>query len=267
MKKKKNNKNYLYAIPYGVFMFIFIVLPLFILFVYSFTKRGTAGTLTTEFTFKNYAAVFTPIYLKVLGRSIWLGIVSTIICFLIGYPTAYFLANKKYNKSKMLIMLFIIPMWMNFLLRTLATKAFFNSIHFPLGIGAIIIGMTYNFLPFMVIPIYNSITKIDNSLYEAAIDLGASSFKTFIKVVLPLSKPGILSGITMVFTPTITTYVISDMLSNRKVALIGNMIDLNIVHQNYNVASAISFIILIFIFASMVLLRKFDQSTNEGGLN
>lgn len=256
IKKLFGNPKALIGIPYGLFMFIFIVVPLFVLLLYAFSKKGIEGKLTFQFTFENFKEAFSPIYLKVLWRSILTGIITTLICLIIGYPIAYFLANKKYTKSKVLVLLFIIPMWINLLLITLATKAFFNFIGLKLGYGAIIIGMVYNFIPFMIVPIYNSISKIDYSFYEASADLGASPIKTFIKIILPLSIPGIVSGITMVFTPSITTYVVSDMLSNNKVALIGNMINLNVMYQNYNVASAISFIILIFILFSMALINR-----------
>lgn len=264
-KKLRFSKSYL-SIPYGLFMLFFIVFPIFILLLYTFSEKGIFSELTWNFTWQNLADALSLQNLKVIGRSLWIGLVSTIICLLIGYPTAYFLATKKYNKSTTLVLLFVLPMWINFLLRTLATKALFDFIGISFGTGAVIFGMVYNFLPFMILPIYTTISKVDNSLIEAAYDLGASENKAFAKVTIPLSMPGVLSGITMVFTPAITTFVISDMLSNNKLALIGNFINMQVGLLNYNVASAMSLIMLIFIAISMLFVNRYDKSgTATGG--
>lgn len=256
------------GIPYGIFMFAFIVLPILILIFYSFCEKGVFSELTWKFTFQNFADALSLQNLAVIGRSLLIGLISTILCLLIGYPTAYILSNKKYNKSATLVLLFVLPMWINFLLRTLATKALFDFLGLGFGTGAVIFGMVYNFLPFMILPIYTTLCKIDKSLIEASYDLGASESKAFYKVTLPLSFPGILSGVTMVFTPAITTFVISDMLSNNKLALIGNFINMQVGLLNYNVASAMSLIMLVFIGITMVFVNKYGKNnqTSGGGL-
>lgn len=263
-KKMRFSKSAL-SIPYGIFMIFFIILPILILLFYAFSEKGNFSELTWKFTWQNFADALSGPTLKVIGRSLWIGLVTTVICLAIGYPTAYFLATKKYNKSTTLVLLFVLPMWINFLLRTLATKALFEFIGINFGVGAVIFGMVYNFLPFMILPIYTTISKLDNSLIEAANDLGASDNKAFLKVTLPLSLPGILSGITMVFTPAITTFVISDMLSNNKLALIGNFINLEINMLNFNVGSAMSLIVLIFIALSMVIVNRYDKDNQSAG--
>lgn len=266
-KKLRFRKSVL-GLPYGIFMIIFIILPILLLLVYAFTEKGILIELTWDFTFENFAYIFSSNTFKVIWRSLWVGLVTTVICFLIGYPIAYFLASKRYNYSKTLVMLFVLPMWINFLLRTLATKAVFDFLNIELGIGAVIFGMVYNFLPFMILPLYTTISKIDNSLLEASRDLGASDTKSFFKITVPLSLPGIISGITMVFTPSISTFVISDMLSNNKFALIGNLINLQVegAGMNYNIASALSLLLLVLIGISMLFVNKYDKdNTSKGG--
>ncbi|MEG1509315.1 MAG: ABC transporter permease [Clostridia bacterium] len=264
-KRLMFNRKYL-SIPYGAFMLIFTVVPIFILLFYAFSKRGSFGNeLTFDFTMQNFISFFSGTNLKLISRSLWIGLLTTAICLLIGYPTAYILANKKYNTSKTLILLFVLPMWINFLLRTLATKAMFDFIGISLGMGTVIFGMVYNFLPFMILPIYTTIQKIDKSLIEAANDLGASNNQTFSKVILPLSLPGILSGITMVFTPTITTFVVSDMLSNNKISLIGNAINNSIGQLDYNTASAMSMIILVLVGVTMLVVNRYDKDKTSAG--
>lgn len=266
-KKLRFRKSVL-GLPYGIFMIIFIILPILLLLVYAFSKKGVLIELSWDFTFENFAYIFSSNTFKVIWRSLWVGLVTTIICFVIGYPIAYFLASKRYNYSKTLVMLFVLPMWINFLLRTLATKAVFDFLNIDLGVGAVIFGMVYNFLPFMILPLYTTISKIDNSLLEASRDLGASDTKSFFKITVPLSLPGIISGITMVFTPSISTFVISDMLSNNKFALIGNLINLQVegAGMNYNIASALSMLLLVLIGISMLFVNKYDKdNTSQGG--
>lgn len=266
-KKLRFRKSVL-GLPYGIFMIIFIILPILLLLVYAFSKKGALIELTWDFTFENFAYIFSSNTFKVIWRSLWIGLVTTIICFVIGYPIAYFLASKRYNYSKTLVMLFVLPMWINFLLRTLATKAVFDFLNIDLGVGAVIFGMVYNFLPFMILPLYTTISKIDNSLLEASRDLGASDTKSFFKITVPLSLPGIISGVTMVFTPSISTFVISDMLSNNKFALIGNLINLQVegAGMNYNIASALSLLLLVLIGISMLFVNKYDKdNTSQGG--
>lgn len=265
--KKFITKKTALGIPYGVFMTVFVLIPIIIIIFYAFSKPSIAGNLTFKFSFENLADVFSKANVKVLGRSIWMGLVCTLICFVIGYPAAYFLSFRKYTKQSTTIIIFIIPIWINFLLRTLATKAFLGFLGAGNGYGSVIFGMVYNFIPFMILPIYTSITKIDLSLIEASSDLGATPLRTFLKVVVPLSKPGIASGVTMVFTPTITTYVISDLLSNKTISLIGNIIDNNVRYQLYNTASAISIIVLVFVAISMLFVKRLSKNIgdNTGG--
>lgn len=265
-RKKSSFSRSLLSIPYGAFMAIFIVFPLLILLVYAFTEVDGVGSTTWKFTLENFKNIFSESNMLVFARSLWVGVVTALICFAIGYPTAYFLANRSYNTSPILVLLIMLPMWMNFLLRTLATKGLLDFIGVEYGIGTVIFGMVYNFLPFMIMPIYTSISKIDNSLLEAASDLGASEFKTFFKVVFPLSRAGIVSGFIMVFTPAITTFVISDMLSNKTIQLIGNNINNLTNKMLYGMSSALSLIVLIFIGITMVLLNKYDKDgTSSGG--
>lgn len=256
------------ATPYAFFMLIFTIIPLLLIVWYAFTEYKLYGQLSTDFTLKNVFSLFTiPENLKALYKSLYIGFFTTLICFLLGYPIAYILSRPKYKSKTTLILLFILPVWINFLLRTLATRAFFNTLDIKLGIGTVMFGMIYNFLPFMILPLYTTLSNIDNSLLEASSDLGASPIKSFFKITLPLSIPGIISGVTMVFTPVITTFVISDLLSFNKVILIGNIINTNVASttMNLNNASGISIILLIFIAISMVVINKFDKKNNLKG--
>lgn len=223
----------------------------------------------------NFAYVATKENIKALGLALWLSLLSTALCLLLAYPLAMILANRNVNQTSFIVLIFILPMWMNFLLRTLAWQTLLekngviNSIlaffHLP-GIsiintpGAIILGMVYNFLPFMVLPIYNVLIKIDRDVINAARDLGANSVQTFLKVTLPLTTPGIVSGITMVFIPALTTFVISDLLGGSKILLIGNVIEQEFKQtNNWNAGSALSTVLMIFIILSMVLMNKYDK--------
>lgn len=188
-----------WSIPYAIFLFIFVVIPLLLIAWYAFTNADGQFTLDNFKKFiHNSETVNTFVY------SVGIAILTTIICILIGYPVAYILSKKNiFNSSSVIVMLFILPMWINTLLRTLATVALFDFLNLPLGEGALIFGLVYNFLPFMIYPIYNTLTKLDNNLIEAAQDLGASPVQVFKKATLPLSMPGITSGILMVFMPTV----------------------------------------------------------------
>ena len=182
MKKRKLSgftRKYL-AIPYVVFMAIFVVLPLLILLLYSFCETRSDGSLSWNFTFDNYKTIFSPSSVQMLTRSIYVGLLTTLICLVVGYPVALFLADKKYNKSPVLVMLFMLPMWINFLLRTLATKAMFEAMEVDLGMGTVIFGMVYNYLPFMILPLHTTISSIDKSYIEAAQDLGADKSTVFL---------------------------------------------------------------------------------------
>ena len=257
--------------PYLFWAVSFVVIPLLVIVYYAFTSDDGS------FTFANLAQITTPENLKALGMSILLSFLSTVFC-LLAYPLAMILSQKKVNQTSFVVLIFILPMWMNFLLRTLAWQTLLekngviNSVlsflHLPaLEIintpYAIVLGMVYNFLPFMVLPIYNVLIKIDNNVINAARDLGANPVQTFLKVIFPLSIPGVISGITMVFVPALTTFVISDLLGGGKILLIGNVIEQSFKqNSNWHVGSGLSLVLMVFIIASMALVAKYD---NEDG--
>ena len=266
---KSNKLKKWLAAPYAVWAAGFIIIPLILILYYAFT--GEEG----GFTLSNFAYVATKENIKALGLALWLSLLSTALCLLLAYPLAMILANRNVNQTSFIVLIFILPMWMNFLLRTLAWQTLLekngviNSIlaffHLP-GIsiintpGAIILGMVYNFLPFMVLPIYNVLIKIDRDVINAARDLGASSSYTFLKIILQLSIPGIISGITMVFVPALTTFVISDLLGGGKILLIGNVIEQSFKqNSNWHVGSGLSMVLMVFIIASMALVAKYDK--------
>ena len=223
-----------------------------------------------------------PMYFRIFYRSIKLALMSTILCLLIGYPAAYIIAKSKARRQSVLLMLVIIPMWMNFLLRTYAWSAILgrngvlNTILTAIGLpamnilytdSAVMLGMVYNFLPFMIIPIYTILTKMDQDLINAAKDLGANSTQVFTKVIFPLSMPGVVSGITMVFMPAVSTFVISKLLGGGQFMLIGNLIEQQFMSVgDWHFGSAISIFMMIVILISMALMNKFsDDSGKEGG--
>lgn len=262
------NKRYL-AGPYLFWSVSFVVIPLLVIVYYAFTSDEGGFTLI------NLAEITTPENLKALGISLLLSFVSTVVCLLLAYPLAMILSSRNMNQSSFIVLIFILPMWMNFLLRTMAWQTLLektgviNSIleflHLPLleiinTPYAIILGMVYNFLPFMVLPIYNVLIKIDKDVVNAARDLGANSVQTFLKITLPLSVPGVISGITMVFVPALTTFVISDLLGGGKILLIGNVIEQSFKqNSNWHVGSGLSLVLMVFIIASMALVAKYDK--------
>ena len=263
------NKKKLLAGPYLFWAVSFIIIPLFMILYYGLTNEKK------EFTLLNLAKITTPENLKALGLALLLSLVSTAICLILAYPLAMILDSKSMNQTSFIVLIFILPMWMNFLLRTLAWQTLLekngviNSVlsflHLPTQSmintpSAIILGMVYNFLPFMVLPIYNVIVKIDKDVISAAKDLGANNVQTFLKIILPLTTPGIISGITMVFVPALTTFVISDLLGGSKILLIGNVIEQEFKQSsNWNVGSGLSLVLMIFIIASMALIAKYDK--------
>ena len=276
MKRKSN--SYL-ASPYIIWSMIFIVIPLLLIIFFGFTKEVNGHYV---FSLENFERLMDPIYLKVFIRSLWLALVSTLLCILVGYPTAYIISKVKASKQGILILLFILPMWMNFLLRTYAWMAILgkngiiNTLLNSLGFGhinilytdaAVLLGMVYNFLPFMVLPIYTILSKMDKDLINAARDLGANGFQVFTKVIFPLSLPGVASGITMVFMPAVSTFVISKLLGGGKIMLVGNLIEQQFMTVgDWNFGSAVSIFMMILILISMALMNKFgDESNNEGG--
>ena len=293
------------AYPYMLWMAVFTLAPLFLVAFYAFTAYDSDGRLfitlqgfrnifstenTVTFNLFGLADLFkfdlqVPIYINVFAKSLEIALVSTLICLLIGYPAAYILAQysrKKRGKGNFLLFLFIMPMWMNALLRTYAWLAllepmgiinsflgFFNIgpfqfIYNDFGIG---LGMVYNYLPFMVLPIHSVLVKISHSLIEASEDLGANSSQTFLRVTVPLSLPGILSGINMVFMPAMTTFLIPDLLGGGRYLLIGNAIERQfMVSRDMTTGSALSILLMIFVLASMRILTRYEQENNEGGL-
>ncbi len=274
MKNKKLNS--LMASPYIIWSIAFIIIPLIMVFYYGLTDKDGA------FTLENITAITTPEHMKALGIALLLSLISTIICLLLAYPLAMILANMKGNQERLIVLIFILPMWMNFLLRTLAWQTLLEKsgvinqvlefLHLPaLEIintpYAIILGMVYNFLPFMILPIYNVLCKIDPNVINAAKDLGANNFKTFIKVTLPLSVPGIISGITMVFVPALTTFIISNLLGGSKILLIGNVIEQEFLQaNNWHLGSGLSMVLMIFIVISMIITAIFDKDGEGSAL-
>ena len=269
------NKKWV-AYPYLVWMIIFIVIPSFLILFYAFTVRDEQGI---RFTLDNFYKFCELIYLSVLLKSLGLALFSTFVCLILGYPVAMILASKHFSKSATLSILFIIPMWMNFLLRTyswltlLEKNGIINSIlsffHLPkIDIlytdTAVVLGMVYNFLPFMILPIYTVLMKIDSKLVEAAQDLGGNSFTVFRRITLPLSIPGVMSGITMVFMPAVTTFVISKLLGGGQYTLIGNFIERQFIQlSDWNFGSAISMVMMILILIGIGIMSKLDE--DKGG--
>ena len=248
-----------WALPYAIFLAIFVALPLLLIVIYAFTNG--AGEFSLD-NFKKF--VIQPEAVNTFIYSIGIALVTTFLCILLGYPAAYILSNKNLNRSQTTVLLFILPMWINILVRTLATVALFDFLHFPLGEGALIFGMVYNFLPFMIYPIYNTMQKMDHSYIEAAQDLGASPMKVFTKVVAPLSMPGVMSGVMMVFMPTISTFAIAELLTMNNIKLFGTTIQENINNGMWNYGAALSLIMLVIIFATNLFSDNEDQAANEG---
>ena len=261
MKLFKSYRRSNWAIPYALFLAIFVALPLLLIVIFAFTDNSG------EFSMQNFVKFVTqPEAVNTFVYSIGIALVTTFLCILLGYPAAYILSNKNLNRSQTAVMLFILPMWINILVRTLATVALFDFIHIPLGEGALIFGMVYNFLPFMIYPIYNTLQKMDHSLIEAAQDLGAKPSTVFWKVTVPLSMPGITSGIMMVFMPTISTFAIAELLTMNNIKLFGTTIQENINNGMWNYGAALSLIMLVIIGITSLFSDSDEQSQNEGGL-
>lgn len=264
-----NMKKKLLGLPYYIWCAVFILIPLGMVFYYGLTDKSGA------FTLENIASITAPEHLKALALALLLSVIATLICLLLAYPLAMILCDMQVNQHSFIVFIFILPMWMNFLLRTLAWQTLLektgviNSIlqflHLPsLTIintpYAIVLGMVYNFLPFMVLPIYNALSKIDDNVIQAARDLGANGIQVFLKIKLLLSTPGIISGITMVFVPALTTFVISKLLGGSKVLLIGNVIEEEFTQaSNWHLGSGLSIVLMIFILVNMVLSAVFDK--------
>jgi spermidine/putrescine transport system permease protein len=261
------------AIPYGVFLVLFVIIPLLLIVAYAFSKTTTLedGTKVTSFSFDALKSFFTSSSKwSVLFVSLFVGIQTTIVCLLLSYPAAYFLAEKKFNVNKVLVVLFIMPMWINFVIRTGATRDLLNWIGLSGSThpwGATIIGMVYNYLPFTILPLYTTMLKLDHSQIEAAADLGANPWQVFWKNIIPQSVPGIVSACEMVFMPVMSSYVISDTLSEGKITLFGNYIYLAFSNSLWNEGSFMALIMLIIIALTMVATRNVekDPSTARGG--
>lgn len=270
------SKNKFVTSPYTIWMFIFVLIPIALVVYYAFTDANGS------FTFANLGSIWD--FKSTFALSIGLALVSTVICLLLAFPLAFSISRMKAKRQQTLILLVMLPMWMNFLIRTYAwmtilegnglINTFLRAIGHP-GFnmintnGAIILGMVYNFLPFMILPIYSVLTKIEKSTIEAAEDLGANRFNVFRRVILPLSIPGIMSGITMVFVPAVSTFIISKLLGGGKTNLIGDIIEMyflgNAGEVNYNVGSALSLVLMVLILISMGIMNHFDKDEASGG--
>lgn len=270
----KSDSKFLSA-PYTVWMTVFIVLPMLLVGYFAFTDKSGSFTLENILSVGQYSNVFL--------RSIWLGAVATVVSLGLGYPLAYIIAKMNARRQNVMVMLVMLPMWMNFLLRTYAwmtlleDNGLINSVLGALGLprihmintaGAVVLGMVYNYIPYMVLPLYSVLTKIDKSVIEAAQDLGANSREVFLKVVVPMSMPGVISGVTMVFVPAVSTFIISKMLGGGGNLLIGDLIDMQFLGSAYNpnLGSAVSLVLMVIILICMGIMNQFDDGEGaEGG--
>jgi len=270
-----------FSLPYLLWMMVFILIPLLLVIYFAFTTGNSRDYRTFTLSLENFKRFLDPIYLGVLRRSLSLSVISTLICFVLGYPIAYIIANKKKAKTRNnMILLFVIPMWMNFLLRTYAWLTIlgkngiintflnflgFQSLDLLYNDGAVVLGMVYNFLPFMVLPIYSVLVKMDKKLIEAAEDLGANKPTVFTKVIFPLSIPGVMTGLTMVFTPAVSTFIISNLLGGNKTTLIGNVIEQQFIYTgDWHFGSAMSMVLMVIILVVMAISNK-SGGDLEGG--
>ena len=273
------------AYPYFVWMTLFTVVPLIIVVYYAFTDANGAFTLDNLTSISGYGSVF--------ARSLLLALIATVICLVIAFPVGYFLSRLRVNKQHIMLMLVMLPMWMNFLLRTyswmtiLENNGLLNQLFQKIGLislynhifgtnleyfsmmntqGAVVLGMVYNYVPYMILPLYTSMTKIDQSLVEAAQDLGASTTQTLFRVLIPMSVPGISTGITMVFVPAVSTFVISRMLGGGSNLMIGDLIEMQFLGNSYNlnVGSAMSLVLMIIVLLCMSFTSSFDEDEMEG---
>lgn len=255
------------CIPFVLFLILFVILPFFFIIFYAFTDNYG------NFTWDGLVSFFTSLdKLNVLFVSLLIGFLTTVICILIGFPAAYILANPKYNKSGIIVMLFVIPMWINFVLRTGALRDLLNSMLGLFGSSTgehpylcTIIGMVADYLPFTIIPLHSTLLKLDRSQIEAAQDLGCNKLKTFTRSIIPQSLAGIISACLMVFMPTISSYVISDVLSEHQIMLFGNSIYTSFMTNDWCGGSFMSLIMLIIIFVAMAVTKKYSDSSEKEG--
>ena len=263
------------AYPYFVWMTLFTVVPLLIVVYYAFTDGNGAFTMENLASISGYGSVF--------ARSLLLALIATVICLVLAFPIGYFLSRLRVSKQHIMLMLVMLPMWMNFLLRTYAwmtileKNGLLNKLFGLVGLGpfdmintqgAVVLGMVYNYLPFMILPLYSIMTKIDNRTIEAAQDLGANTKNVFTRIVIPMSMPGISTGITMVFVPSVSTFIISRMLGGGGNLLIGDLIDLQFLGNAYNphLGSAISLVLMVLILLCMSILNQFNSDEDREGM-
>ncbi len=273
-------KNKLLGIPYIIWMAVFVVIPMFLILGYALTTRDGG------FTLENFTGMFS--YTGVFADSFLLAIIATVICLLIGYPVAYWLTRESAAVKRVAVIVLMLPMWMNFLLRTYAwmslleNTGILNTLFEAVGLfrlinavfgtnisyfpmintpGAVVLGMIYNYLPFMIIPIYNVIDKIDTAIIEAAQDLGANSANVFRRVIFPLSVPGVISGVTMVFIPSVSTFAISKLLGGGKTLLLGDLIEMQFYGNSYNpyLGSAVSLVMMVIVLICMAIMHRFGD--------
>ena len=271
----KTKYSSLFSLPYLIWSLIFIIVPMGLVVVFAFTTEGGQFTL-------DYVSQVGE-YTNVLVRSVWLAAIATIICLLIGYPLAFIMSRMPGFQQRTMLMLIMLPMWMNFLLRTYAwmpileKNGLLNQLFGLVGLGpfdmintqgAVVLGMVYNYLPFMILPLYSIMTKIDNRTIEAAQDLGANTKNVFTRIVIPMSMPGISTGITMVFVPSVSTFIISRMLGGGGNLLIGDLIDLQFLGNAYNphLGSAISLVLMVLILLCMSILNQFNSDEDREGM-
>lgn len=260
------------AAPYLIWMAVFIVVPLIMVAYFAFTDESGAFTLDNLANVAQYSNIFI--------RSIWLAAISTVICLVIAYPLSYMLSRMKAHTQSTMLMIVMLPMWMNFLLRTYAWMAILGNnglLNTLLGFfglgpykllntqGAVVLGMVYNYIPFMILPIYSVMVKIDKSVIEAAGDLGCNSVNVLLRVILPLSFPGVASGITMVFVPAISTFIISRMLGGGGNLLVGDLIEMQFLGNSYNpnLGAAISFVLMVILLLIMTIMNQFGEDDTE----
>jgi spermidine/putrescine transport system permease protein len=266
------------AAPHIVWAILFIIAPLIFVAYYAFTDTVDGSVV---FSIENLKTFFTPAYLKIFARSVGLALISTVICLILGYPIAYFISRTKPKTQRLLILLIMLPMWMNFIIRTYSISelikdtGIINSFLGNLGIpqmniygkeAAVILGMVYDYLPYMILPIYSVMAKLDYRLVEAAGDLGCNSFKVMTKVIFPLSRSGVISGITMVFVPSISTFYISQKLGGPSTLLIGDVIEQSYNSSNYHLAAALSFVLMIILLIGLAVVNKYTDDDNGGGM-
>ena len=275
-KTKKDNRSLLQrfaAAPHIVWSILFIIVPLIFVAYYAFTTKGV-------FTFSNITVFFTD-YLLIFWKSIKLAMIATVICLLLGYPVAYFITTCKPNTQKILIVLLMVPMWMNFLIRTytimtlLQETGVISTLLVKVGLPpisivgtetAVVIGMVYDYLPFMILPIYSVMAKMDHRLIEAASDLGCNGFGVLRKVIFPLSLSGVISGVTMVFVPSISTFYISRMLGAVDTVLIGDVIESYYLSYNYNMTAALSFVLMMILIIGLAIVNHYTDDDKGGGI-